>query len=314
MFQIFRASGHDLTIASLERSVRFSDYRKVVEMDILTRGLSMWETERLGNICERLLFRLNSRTKGLLEVPTTHHKENLPSSIKIPEDEGAESGLEEQARQSLSQDDLSSNLDMTKDAEYELDPSRAVPCLKRKRHILHTELQSSISEHKRRSTHSANVKPSNTSNTYQRVNPEQLREAWASQSSQPQLEGSELNFLVEDLPIQPHFGYENMGISYLHRTARDYLEDQNAWASLLVHTSVTGFNPYTALLMGSIIEVKTTNFLDAHAIGARNLSYYRTLRPEEFYELSSSKAHAALIKDLDRALSSQWDFVGFPTL
>jgi hypothetical protein len=34
MFQIFRASGHDLTVADLERSPRFTDYSKVIEMEM----------------------------------------------------------------------------------------------------------------------------------------------------------------------------------------------------------------------------------------------------------------------------------------
>jgi hypothetical protein len=39
MFQIFRASGHNLTVADLERSLRFTDYRKAIEME-MQNGIS----------------------------------------------------------------------------------------------------------------------------------------------------------------------------------------------------------------------------------------------------------------------------------
>jgi hypothetical protein len=68
-FLLFRASQHNLDIPTLERALRFSDYRQAIEMTALRGGMSYQERRNLRRRCQRLAVRLNSRCKGLLEVP-----------------------------------------------------------------------------------------------------------------------------------------------------------------------------------------------------------------------------------------------------
>lgn len=46
-------------------------------------------------------------------------------------------------------------------------------------------------------------------------------------------------------------------ISYIHRTAKDYLEHEDVWTKILAEVEDRCFNPYTALLMALVIEAKT---------------------------------------------------------
>lgn len=77
----------------------------------------------------------------------------------------------------------------------------------------------------------------------------------------------------------------------------------------MTHTNGTGFSPHTALLMGSVIFVKSAGHKNRHALGVHDRSW-QTLRSDEFYELSED--HTALAKELDRALNFQWGFTHTP--
>jgi hypothetical protein len=70
IIQIFRASGNYLDVVTLERALRFPHYQQAIDM----QTGNLCETEREGNTLgigtniERMVVRLNSRCKGLLEV------------------------------------------------------------------------------------------------------------------------------------------------------------------------------------------------------------------------------------------------------
>jgi hypothetical protein len=70
IIQIFRASGNYLDVVTLERALRFPHYQQAIDM----QTEKLCETEREGNTLgigtniERMVVRLNSRCKGLLEV------------------------------------------------------------------------------------------------------------------------------------------------------------------------------------------------------------------------------------------------------
>ena len=68
IFRIFRASGHDLNIDTLERSIRFTDFRQAIYMRI-EKADEVQETQEVRKMAsERMAARLNSRCKGLLEL------------------------------------------------------------------------------------------------------------------------------------------------------------------------------------------------------------------------------------------------------
>jgi hypothetical protein len=120
------------------------------------------------------------------------------------------------------------------------------------------------------------------------------------------LEEAFCTFPPAELPQAPLNPYEDMVITYLHRTARDYLEQQTVWAGLITHTNGTAFSPHTALLMGSVIFVKSAGHKNRHAVGVHDRSW-QTPGSAAFYELACSEGHTALAKELDRALNFQWD-------
>jgi hypothetical protein len=68
IFQIFRASGHSLDIPTLERSIRFSDYRQAIELEVMEPNMLRAETEKIIIGLEMIIRRLESRCKGLLEA------------------------------------------------------------------------------------------------------------------------------------------------------------------------------------------------------------------------------------------------------
>ena len=107
--------------------------------------------------------------------------------------------------------------------------------------------------------------------------------------------------------------YAKLDISYLHRTVRDYLEAPEIWESLVGHTNCTGFNPHTALLMGVVIEAKDPNFRMNHSLSVEDWGH-DTLKAVNYYKLSSSESYSALIKEFDRSLGAQGNWVGFGTL
>jgi hypothetical protein len=82
IFQIFRASRHTLDLATLERALRFPDYRQAIKLQTFCAKLTDEDTARLEVFLERVAMRVNSRCKGLLELSDN---QNLPASdAKFP--------------------------------------------------------------------------------------------------------------------------------------------------------------------------------------------------------------------------------------
>jgi hypothetical protein len=73
IFQIFRASGHRLDIATLERALQISDYRSVIKMQSIHGEDTR---EKMHNDWDRMVLRVNSRCMGLLEVLEPQEKTN----------------------------------------------------------------------------------------------------------------------------------------------------------------------------------------------------------------------------------------------
>ncbi|KAH9213046.1 hypothetical protein DL95DRAFT_238642, partial [Leptodontidium sp. 2 PMI_412] len=79
IFQLFRASGHSLDVQTLERALFFSEYRWAIFMRTRVGEISGTEEEYAHMQLERAVIRLNSRSKGILEVQKNEDLiENLP--------------------------------------------------------------------------------------------------------------------------------------------------------------------------------------------------------------------------------------------
>ncbi|MEJ7658326.1 MAG: hypothetical protein WKG07_01200 [Hymenobacter sp.] len=82
IFQIFRASGHKLNFLTLDRALRFSDHRQVI--DLAVSNPQSVENASQSIDLEIVAMKLNSRCKGLLEAsdrdwsPNTGQVPHLP--------------------------------------------------------------------------------------------------------------------------------------------------------------------------------------------------------------------------------------------
>ncbi|RYP91376.1 hypothetical protein DL770_002516 [Monosporascus sp. CRB-9-2] len=85
-------------------------------------------------------------------------------------------------------------------------------------------------------------------------------------------------------------------IRYLHRTARDYLEQADVWQKLLNQTAGTGFDPFLTLLMAAVVYAKQCPIGDVCKTSIDIYKYVANLRVRQ------SPAATALMKHLDHAL------------
>lgn len=253
IFQVFRASGHDLDIPTLERALRNSNHRIVLEMRITPAHATSSEPANNEASLRRMALRLNSRCKGLLEAlkddPVPTPKIDLRQTGKGNESYSVSGSIE------------------------------ACQGKKRKRNL---SLESSyphvaVKQRGIRKFIDISDKPTSESDDSLAV------ENKGSES------GDETSTVAASLRI-----------SYLHRTARDYLEQPPVWSRLLEKTQHTDFDPCESLLKAYIAELKATalsraKFQRATAIGTKVESF--TL---------SSQSFIALTAELQRVISSHW--------
>jgi hypothetical protein len=98
---------------------------------------------------------------------------------------------------------------------------------------------------------------------------------------------------------------EQSPISYLHRTVKDYLEQEDIWNGILSHTANSNFDPTISLLMFYVMELKTTN------IASKTESIYSVAKPalevSTRCKAATSKLQVSLLDELDRVLSVFWE-------
>ncbi len=90
-------------------------------------------------------------------------------------------------------------------------------------------------------------------------------------------------------------------VEYLHRTARDFVEQPDRWLRVTQHTIGIGFDPHAARLLGYVAGAKSTRFSDVPRDGHRILEDIRKL------PLSASPETVALMDELDRVLTYRWN-------
>jgi hypothetical protein len=107
------------------------------------------------------------------------------------------------------------------------------------------------------------------------------------------------------LPIELHTSQKVFGhISYLNRTARDFLELPDIWEILLYQTKHSGFDPKIALLTSYVMQVKATDLIIEASSGYR-VDEALLFMASRMFE-PNSKTHIELVEELDRALTTHW--------
>jgi hypothetical protein len=277
IIQIFRASGNFLDIVTLERALRFSDYRQAVEMQIekVNEIKENRESEDVG--FKRIELRLNSRCKGLLEVLIDMNEFDPVMENQVWEKMKSRRNIK-------SRQQLLSRQEVSGQAQYicRLD---GCPC------------GHAISEGSRGTDRSlipiyGTVQASKKS-SHALTN--SAGSAGTTCSETP------MSFVDTDKVRLARTKSEVPHISYLHRTVKDYIERPNVWERLVQRTQHSGFDPHTALITAYVVELKTTSLISkAKTIydgGVEILSRCSGLEP------SVSRAHIELVEELDRVVS-----------
>jgi hypothetical protein len=303
IIQIFRASGNSLDIVTLERALRFSDYRQAVEMQIekVNEKKENGESKDVG--FKRMELRLNSRCKGLLEVlmdmdefdpgmenqlrgENEAEKEHQIEWFGTLTEAGWESQFPKLREFQATFDDLGTVLQPTGKKAYDKGPDN-LPSHARD---LDPEMPGTVEDSRPNSSQATNATgdPAHTQNFRERSNT-----IPATRSKKPFIDTDKVRLARLKSEV-PH-------ISYLHRTVKDFIERPNVWERLVQRTQHSGFDPHRALITAYVIELKTTSLIsNAKTIydgGGEILSRCSGLEP------SVSRAHIELVDELDRVVS-----------
>jgi hypothetical protein len=262
MIQIFRASGHDLDLATLERTLRGTDCQTVLKMELAAGQGADSGPAKYKETLKRMNARLNSRCKGLLEAlkadPTAGSEVDLDSETALKENTNLSNSQNKKKRKSEETHDLA-------------------PAPQRIKHrgtsgFYHSER--------------AALDVSHTTAPIMRGNRNMNNPPYSRSFS-----------FREEADKQP----EMLKIFYLHRTVRDYLEKPKVWERLVGQTKPTGFDPYAALLMGYITELKAMN-LSKKAF-SRGVDIGTKV---DGLQVPSSEPCISLKRELSRVISSHW--------
>jgi hypothetical protein len=98
-------------------------------------------------------------------------------------------------------------------------------------------------------------------------------------------------------------------IEYLHRTARDFIENEKNWQEILQHTSGTAFHPDISILGASLLQLGIRcSFQDTTSQGVCDLSYCVLLKAHRIDLLLQQRNETAIVEDLARIMTT-WDAV-----
>jgi hypothetical protein len=285
IFQIFRANKYGLGIQTLYRALSYSNHRQVVDMacsnNLPLSGVHPTDT-RLEPRMTRMMSRLNSRTKGLLETHDTRQLDDGDEPFHYQSTATCVVHKRGQTGHASSSRSNESNYHDVFEARHKIRiPSLITPTsesrkLGRNRYDYRQIPALNVSEPGRLASVASNGKPLNAATDH-----EKLREtSWPQQS--------------------PY-------ITFIHRTARDYMEKNQVWKRIADETSKTDFNPHIALLAAYVLEVKTTPFtlellqnseISRHQVASKMFRWLGGLQVPV-----GSSIGDALIEELDKVLT-----------
>jgi hypothetical protein len=117
-----------------------------------------------------------------------------------------------------------------------------------------------------------------------------------------------------DLPDCPQMKELESSVEYIHRTARDYLEQPHVWAKILVDSreGSKDFDPYLNLLVGIILALKKAPVLhDRQEVINSSLSVIRLVEEAMGYAIfvqqDSRSEMVALIDEVESVMATHWN-------
>lgn len=267
IFQIFRKSGNDLGLATLQRALhalQHFDYQTVISMEFETVQTSDSDfTKGVANL-KRMNARLNSRCKGLLETFTDDPISALNTKMSSNDSD----------RQNSNESNSRNKRKRGLDEPHVKEPSP-----------LKLKQSEEVHEGIYHSGNSISNVPHMNSSTFRNAINGKLSPCTSSFEFS-EVTGADATLLTSK-------------IVYLHRTFRDYLEQEKVWESLPGITRLTSFDPCAALLMVYIMELKTATSKGAGT--ARPISIAM-----DNMNIPSSEPHISLKTELERVLNIHW--------
>jgi hypothetical protein len=117
---------------------------------------------------------------------------------------------------------------------------------------------------------------------------------------------------LEIAPTIKHQKYQPPGsdsiIQYLHRTARDFLENHSQWPKLVAHTQCTDFDPYVSLLRSSHLDLhwifRNNSCSRSWQIAASNAMIYASYADQH---TMSHRAQILMLDDINNIITSNTD-------
>ncbi|KAL6892126.1 hypothetical protein GGI43DRAFT_414173, partial [Trichoderma evansii] len=286
IFQIFRASGNTLDIFTLFTALIFKDdlYERVLSLKLISK--EQLSSKQYSKIMDGKLRdwtrRLNSRCRCLLEIAEDTKIDESPELIDSDyptflagdfDAFGSDDMIQPEALIDSSFNPSNSTRERYSSRHPStMDPSRPWRNFRRRPRTLNSSRSSN-----------------STRRRYSRRRPNPTDAPRPSNSTLPRYSPKDEHFLDSDKYKVP--------IRYLHRTARDYVEQPHVWQKFLDKTESSVFDPATALLVSCLVGVKTSST--------------KILAVDQFTKyivglgLKASQTNINLLDELDRAVTAR---------
>lgn len=280
MFQIFRESGHSLGLLTLERALRHDGHRQALELPVGPRTISEAEKRKIDLRIRLMKLRLNSRSMGLLEVST---KVLYTENASVPKKDTHNSNSATRSSPSV----------WSVEEEIIQSPTESTVSALKKWGYVWTSCGETLNP----------VATSTSKGPYHLLDLPQI--TYFLKRTFPRAKDYlvQLSYVgdeKDDITIE----HTLSRVSYLHRTVRDYLEQDNVWAGLKEHTKDTGFNPRTAILVALVLELKSSGRISKNgSVYSAGIEVLASVCKLSCLDLD---AQVLLLEELGRSLGAYW--------
>lgn len=328
IFQVFRANGNKLDILTMHRALMYTapqtpDQALRLKVTPSTAFQKPQHRAMLEALIARGIRRLHSRCRGLLEVndgdeqdPVDMSMEELEQPDYFPTNHMHFQSYRRPGRASSRYQDTNSNAMpdeisrprehmphessgrlRTKTDEAEHDAFYRTPSTKGRRPGWLSESVEVRNRRRRRALGKCRQSPATHSSSAIQASPA-IQVPPPIQASPATLASSQL---TPGQALTPRDTLQ-VQIRYLHRTARDYLEQPHIWSQILSMSA--SFDPQAALLAASVNAVKMSHeVVQPSTIPALTPSSFAAYLRDLI--LKPCRAHLNLIDDLDRAFAAR---------
>jgi hypothetical protein len=340
IFQIFRTNGNHIDLMTLRRTLTYSNYRDVLRLPTLPlQGpAEKGDAERSSRLYEMTILRLNSRCRGLLEVGQTAEEDavtlNDDGSGVWNEQESGPPDIAPTTQRFSAFPERRCSLEhveglLASQSSSAAEEPLAFPLMSPvEERLYHKPVDEPIRENlESRGFESSKLIAAehNIKNQQGDHHPyDNGHELWSTDSDDEPETVHSAKTIVPDSDrqrtamgrqrtVSPSDGggivvEKPQQVRYLHRTARDFLEQQHVWQRILDETSRTSFDPTLSLVMGIVIQLKQLHGLFNEARSLDLIRQVTNLR------VKPCETAVDLLSEFHRVLNMRWSEAGIQEL